>query len=669
MIRWLIWAVTGVILAASLALALLLWSMREQALEDARLGNLNLATVLAGEMVRSVQGIDLILHEAADAVGAHSAGLHEGKTGHLPGQDVGLLLRHFASRLTQADGIDFFAADGRLIAGAIGAGASLPDEAVTELAGQIRCQGACAVAISWPVQVPHGGEWMVLVARPVFAMPSLGGTSAEREAPAPAEPLLGFIAARVPLRVFDATFRTIRLPHAESFMLVRADGRVLVRHPHGTGRLDAALPPSAPWFRLISQGGGSYRAPGYFDGIPRWVSMRPVPGTGLVVNVGVSEAAALAQFRSLAWTISCAGAVVVIGLLALVWGLRRQFRQVMAAHQVLVQRNDELHRATEALAGSEHERARSGEELHTTLAFMDQGIMMVDEDGYVAICNDNAIRLLGLPVELMRNRPELEVVLASWRRAQAPAVPDPGLLKALGAAFLSTGPQVHEGAGPAGSVIEARSVPLESGGVVTTFTDITERKQAEDAVRHEASHDSLTGLENRASFNRRLLDTLARARRAKGQMAVMYLDLDHFKQVNDSHGHATGDALLIAASQRMSVGLRGSDTLARLGGDEFAVVLDSVKSLVDAQMIAERLLDSVSLIYEIDDIHCEIGVSIGVALYPQDADDADGLLRRADEALYDVKRSGRNMVRMATELRGAKLLGLTGIAGSAASSG
>ena len=193
---------------------------------------------------------------------------------------------------------------------------------------------------------------------------------------------------------------------------------------------------------------------------------------------------------------------------------------------------------------------------------------------------------------------------------------------------------------------------------MATFDDITERCRAEAHVRHMAHHDGLTSLPNRTLFIERLERTLARLRGetrledhraapsgANWLAAVLFLDLDHFKHVNDTLGHAAGDALLRQVGERIGLCLRGEDTLARLGGDEFAVLLgEGFTTGEQVAEVAHRIIDAVSAPYALDGHEARVGVSIGIALCGRnDKKGADPalLLRQADMALYQAKMEGR----------------------------
>lgn len=175
------------------------------------------------------------------------------------------------------------------------------------------------------------------------------------------------------------------------------------------------------------------------------------------------------------------------------------------------------------------------------------------------------------------------------------------------------------------------------------------RKVTEERLRFAAHHDELTQLSNRLMFQERLTEALATARTGEHGLALLCLDLDGFKSVNDTQGHEIGDRLLVAVAQRLRDNMREGDTVARMGGDEFAIVQTHLSQPSAATSLAQRLLEAISKPFELGGRHCVIGVSIGIALYPRDGDDADLLLRNADIALYQAKESGRNTFRMFTE--------------------
>lgn len=182
-------------------------------------------------------------------------------------------------------------------------------------------------------------------------------------------------------------------------------------------------------------------------------------------------------------------------------------------------------------------------------------------------------------------------------------------------------------------------------GFVATMTDITSRKQSEERLRFRANHDALTGLPNRRLFEDRLQSAIASALRHGERFALMLVDLDRFKGVNDRFGHLAGDALLVEVGRRLQLCVRASDTVARLGGDEFAVILGEVGGREDAVEVAGRICASMAEPFELGEGVAQVGASVGVALGPQDDADAEELQRRADAALYSVKHGGRGSFR------------------------
>ncbi|THF65964.1 EAL domain-containing protein [Pseudothauera nasutitermitis] len=177
---------------------------------------------------------------------------------------------------------------------------------------------------------------------------------------------------------------------------------------------------------------------------------------------------------------------------------------------------------------------------------------------------------------------------------------------------------------------------------IASFTDISERKAAEQRIEHLAHHDSLTGLFNRYNLEIRLAQSVLAARREHIRLAVMFIDLDRFKIINDTLGHHTGDLLLVEVAARLRQCVRESDIVARLGGDEFVVVLTRLLDAGDASAVAAKILETLGTPYEINGDRLHTSPSIGISVYPEDGDDAGTLMRNADAAMYHAKEQGRN---------------------------
>ncbi|MDG4549705.1 MAG: EAL domain-containing protein [Candidatus Contendobacter sp.] len=180
---------------------------------------------------------------------------------------------------------------------------------------------------------------------------------------------------------------------------------------------------------------------------------------------------------------------------------------------------------------------------------------------------------------------------------------------------------------------------------VAFFSDITERKLAEQEIFFRANYDPLTGLPNRSLLHERIDQALRRVRRHGGGLALMFLDLDRFKQVNDTLGHAWGDELLCQTAERLEACVRETDTVARYSGDEFILLLPGIAHLSNAYAIAEKVIQRISQPFDLNNTVIQIGCSIGIVLYPDHGSDVGTLLRHADLAMYQAKTSGRNTYR------------------------
>ena len=286
-----------------------------------------------------------------------------------------------------------------------------------------------------------------------------------------------------------------------------------------------------------------------------------------------------------------------------------------------------------------NERARSRTEL--ILHSVGEGICGVDTAGIVTFGNDTAERMLGLPSGELEGR-HLHDLLHAGDRSHGAA--DCALIRES-----APGPGFKESrimrTDTVAMPIEYSFTPIKSrdhveGGVVV-FRDITQRKDYEERLAHQAMYDDLTGLPNRRLFGDRIRQAVARGQLRNESVAVLYVDIDRFKLVNDSLGHQAGDTLLIALGRELRASVRGSDTVARLGGDEFAILLEGVGE-ADATRIAGKLFDNLRRPIPLEGRDLAIAVSIGIALSSPERNSTapDELLRDADVAMYQAKKAG-----------------------------
>ena len=292
---------------------------------------------------------------------------------------------------------------------------------------------------------------------------------------------------------------------------------------------------------------------------------------------------------------------------------------------------------------AQEELARKNATLQTIIDNIPGGVSLFDRDLRLVACNEALKRLLEFPDELFADGlPTLETLMRyNAERGEY----GPGDTEQIVAQLLDRArhPESHqfERTRPDGTVLHIQGQPLPDGGFVTIYTDITEHKRAAAEIEHLAHHDMLTGLANRLWLDARLEQSLADSRRNHHGLAVLFLDLDRFKHINDSLGHHVGDALLVDVADRLRGNVREVDIVARQGGDEFVVVVQAIGGSSDAAHVAVKILEALSAPYLIGGSELHTTPSIGIALFPEDGEDAATLLRNADTAMYHAKALGR----------------------------
>jgi len=312
-------------------------------------------------------------------------------------------------------------------------------------------------------------------------------------------------------------------------------------------------------------------------------------------------------------------------------GFEDSFR-TLASHVALALERAQL---TEDLRGSE-------ERFRALVQNASDMIAVVDLDGQVLYQSPSIERILGYPAESLVNRPILEIVHPDDVEASIAFFLE--AVKTRGVTAPVSWRVRHQDGGwrHVETIYKNLADDPNVGGVLLTTRDVTHRKELEDQLAHRAFHDSLTGLPNRSLFTDRVEHALARQARGPGQVAVLFLDIDDFKTVNDSLGHAAGDVLLVEVAKRLDECLRGGDTAARLGGDEFAILLEDVSELREAAGVAERVIEALHPPFEIEGKRTFVYASVGIAVSAgTPGERADELLRNADVAMYIAKRRGK----------------------------
>jgi diguanylate cyclase (GGDEF)-like protein/PAS domain S-box-containing protein len=350
------------------------------------------------------------------------------------------------------------------------------------------------------------------------------------------------------------------------------------------------------------------------------------------------------------------------GELGRVWLEARQSEETLFEMRLRDGRHIELREArtkdggtvgiyTDVTREREHERAlaRNEQRLRHIMASVFDGVITVDSSGAIESVNAAGERIFGWRAEGLVGEPIGRLLAprgtaSRERRQKALQFPD---LKALQAYTL------HElcGRRKDGTIfpVELSTAPIDTeqqATIICAVRDITQRKESEARILYHATHDHLTTLPNRNLMHDRLETAVRHAKRRRERLAVMFLDLDRFKLINDSLGHPAGDTVLVTVAERLRSALRAADTVARMGGDEFIVLLRDVHGAEDAVAVGEKLVRAVRQPFPLLGHELHLGLSIGISLFPEHGQAPDMLLQHADTALYEAKAAGRNRVRL-----------------------
>jgi diguanylate cyclase (GGDEF)-like protein len=364
---------------------------------------------------------------------------------------------------------------------------------------------------------------------------------------------------------------------------------------------------------------GSFRSVSPLDGVERFMSFQRLPDYPLIVSVGLDAGEVFAPYFNERKIYLIVGAVATILILITGGLLSNQSWRLLRSRQVLLD----------------------------AVEYIDQGLMMIDENRDLPLINRRAIELLSIPPEVLAHTPSYDRLL-QWQLDSAEfgtGTEDEKRFRAHGQLRrFDLQDACYERVRPDGRVLEIRTQVLPNGGAVRTYSDITERKRAEERILRLVHHDGLTGLPNRTLLNDRLSQAINLSARDGGTFAILALNLDRFKAMNDRFGRAAGDRLLMMAAERIEGALSGSDTLARVGGDEFVVLQIDAGQPTAAAELSHRLI---GLLSEPFDTPGEPGsgagngASIGIAVYPVDGESAAALLKNAHTGLDRAKAHRR----------------------------
>ncbi len=363
------------------------------------------------------------------------------------------------------------------------------------------------------------------------------------------------------------------------------------------------------------------------------------------------------ELLRLHWLFSALALSLVITGFVFIAMLRWQHRLQISVQQRLKATNEDLLRTSAELSESAQAARRANDELitqnllfNTALNNMSHGLCMFDAQGRLIVSNQKMESIYGLTQEQLRLGTSLHQLIGDMVEAGASAEDEAEQVAQLQSRLIEQNrsdtltQELRDG-----RTILISHQPMRGGGWVATYEDITERHKAQAQVAYMARHDTLTDLPNRLMMREQLEEILASSNERGLSTAVMCVDLDNFKSINDTLGHPVGDALLRAVAGRIRNTVRETDAVARLGGDEFVVVQGNVEKPEQASSLAKRLIDALDDPYIIEGHQVLTGASVGIAVADPDHDAADDLLMQADVALYQAKGDGRGVFRFYEE--------------------
>jgi diguanylate cyclase (GGDEF)-like protein len=610
--RNLVVVAAGILAIAVLALSLTVWWLRSDAIDDASKDAANLAIVLAEQTTHSVQSIDLILNEVQEHLKRIGVTTPEAFRRLLHGEDTFKLLTEHLSYLSNAALIALIDNSGRLVSSTNQWPLPSTDLSDHENFQHFLKNDDKGVYIANPVIDRFMGEQIVLFSKRFNAANDV---------------FIGMISVGVKLSYFQHIYGSIDSLPNQTIALLRNDGTVILRHPDTKDRAGMKIPAVSPWYRLITQGGGTYRSPGYFDGIARQVAVRPLSAYPLVIDVTVSETAALASWRNHA-------SFIAFGTLLALFCSAFLLKAMSIKVRLLIDSD-----ATSAKITRELQRANVT--IDAALNNMSQGLVMFDSSARLIVCNQRYLELYRVSSEVVKPGSTFREILDQRVAAGNLFVDDVDQHIAEVLAGVARGLEFSRTVTLRdGRIIRGVNHPTADGGWVATLEDITEEKRAEERIVHVAHHDALTGLPNRILFAEQLEQALKRVRRGE-RLAVFYIDLDHLKRVNDTLGHPIGDKLLKGVADRLRGCIRDIDIVARLSGDEFAIIQSSIDGPADAGALAIRIREAIRAPADLNGHQVVIDASIGISIAPDDGTGLDALLKTADIALYEAKNNGR----------------------------
>jgi diguanylate cyclase (GGDEF)-like protein len=605
-LRRLWWAAILLLGVSAGAVGWTVWQLRDDAIRAAIADSGHIATLLAGQLSRSLESIDGVLLElraSGSELKLENASDMRAKLGNKAFYES--LTRNLA-RLPQIFNIAIVDQDGQMVVSTAAWPPPNVNVADRDYFQDARMRADGRLSTSVPINNRIDGTRTIVFAR---RLDDAQGN------------FLGVVFASVNSKYFEDIYASTQSINSLIFTLVRQDGIILYRLPDSGDFSGKKLSAESVWLQSLSSGAAGFRIFAQADGNIRYVSARKVPDHPLFVNISVTESTALAGWFPRAVAIGLGSSALLLCSLYLLAAVTRQVRRLSDSQSSLMQKSQQLDAA---------------------LNNMSQGLCMFDREQRLLVFNKKYTEMYDFaPAAGMSLRDLFAIRGAKGSLPQKTAhIANRLELVAKNQPYCAIDRL------PDGRTVAITHQPMSNGGWVALHQDITAQKRAEAELAYMARYDTLTGLPNRAVFLESVREAVARTRETGEEFSILMLDLDGFKAVNDSLGHATGDRLLKAVAERLRAMIPDGDQIARLGGDEFAIfqpVAPGQKGRICA--LATRILQVFTEPFDLSGRKVIIGSSIGATFAPADGADAEALIRNADLALYKAKSEGRNRYR------------------------
>ncbi len=585
---------------------------REAAIRNFLVGQKNLTEGMRAQTSRALSLVDKGLQELDQELASVPDQASEGFEVSKASRATFELLQEHLKRLAGIESLAIIDANGRCANTTRGwprdDNGIQEDFSAQDFFRQFRNGTGPAFSVGLPSRAPGTGAWIVPFAR------RLNDAAGHFE---------GAVVANLSLADLEDFYR-VAMPFNRMITVLLSDGTILLRSPHQGDVAGRKLPAGSPFLATVSKGGGHYDETDFITGLPVVAVSRPLSGLPMFVETLVFQDEVLGGWRDqkrwmiLSGLAACAGVIILTRLFSV------QLRHL-------------------AVRNSQLDEARR--QLDVAISNISQGICFFDGQQRLIVSNRRLGEIYRMPASATRPGISFADMMDQWFAAGSPStVSQVEILRARAHLARSSEPYEFVLDLQDGRTIAVREQPMPDGGWVATHEDITERRRAEERINFLARHDVLTGLPNRSMLLERM--NLARAGAARGLgFAVLFLDLDRFKVVNDTLGHAAGDQLLQEVAKRLRGLVREGDLVARLGGDEFVVLQANAHPPQTAAILAGRIISAIGAPYSILGHEVLIGVSIGIDTAMNEVPAADDLLKNADLALYMSKADGRGTFR------------------------